>query len=182
MRIAQLTHNWTVPRRIAVVNNYGAAGSNAAIVVQDVNRVNDHKSSTSLAGSEVPFFISAKTSQSLIEYCAVLKACLPRIQETHGRAAALSLAYNLAVKQSRGFEYTFSFTSGTLDGVASNLSQAPSIDFKKVPAGGRPIVLCIGGQNGRTMHLDEDLVRNSKTLRKHIVSSPQATLRVISQY
>ncbi len=184
MAIPQQTQPWTASRKIAVINNYGAAGSNAAIVVQDADRVhavpvvNGH--GPSVVGSELPFFISAKTPDSLREYCRVLKAGLAKIQESHRTTAALSLAYNLSVKQHRGFEYNYSFTASTLDEVALSLDQARSIDFKKVTASRRPVVLCIGGQSGRTVHLDEGIFRNSTLLQKHLVSglhvSPSAML------
>ena len=169
------TQAWSTPKRIAVVNNYGAAGSNAAIVVQGVDSAhaspvtNGHV--VSIAASELPFFVSAKTPESLREYCTLLKANLSTIRESHGTKAALNLAYNLSTKQNRGFEYNYSFTASTLEEVAANLDQAASIDFKKVSAARRSIVLCIGGQSGRTVHLDEGLFRNSKILQKHLVSN-----------
>lgn len=87
MAIPRRTQSWTVPRRIAVVNNYGAAGSNAAIVVQDINRENDmplvNGHGSSIAVSALPFFISAKTPESLLEYCEVLKVSLPKFQDSH---------------------------------------------------------------------------------------------------
>ncbi|RYP44065.1 hypothetical protein DL768_009434 [Monosporascus sp. mg162] len=179
MAVPQRTQPWTAPRRIAVINNYGAAGSNAAIVVWGPHVVpatsTGHRPST--AGSELPFFISAKTPESLREYCTALKASLPKIQKSHGSAAALqSLAYNLSVKQNRGFDYKYSFTASTLEEFASNLDRAWSIELKKLPvsANQRPVVLCIGGQSGRTVHLDEELFRTSKLLQKHLDDCEQA--------
>ena len=81
--------------------------------------------------------------------------------------ATASLAYNLSVKQNRGFEHTYSFTASSLGEVATGLDR--SSQFSHINrAQQRPIVLCIGGQNGRTVHLDEALFRNSKLLQKHL--------------
>lgn len=175
MAVPERTQPWTAPRRIAVVNNYGAAGSNAAIVVQDINLTeNDmpivNSDAASIAVSDLPFFTSAKTPESLREYCAALKSGLPRIQESHGTKATLNLAYNLSVKQNREFGYNYTFTASNLDELASNLHRALSSDFKKLPTDRRPVVLCIGGQNGRSVHLDEDLFRNTRLLQRHLVS------------
>ncbi|KUI52981.1 Conidial yellow pigment biosynthesis polyketide synthase [Cytospora mali] len=188
--VPRQTQRWTAPRRIAVVNNYGAAGSNAAIVVQDLDRtqtvpvVNGH--GPTLTTSELPFFISAKTPESLREYCKVLKADLFKIQESHGNTATLNIAYNLSVKQNRGFECNYSFTASTLEEVTSNLDQIQSqtVDFKKTTTTRRPVVLCIGGQTGRTVHLDEGLFRHSKLLQKHLDACEQVchTLGLPSLY
>lgn len=169
------TQPWTSPQRIAVVNNYGAAGSNAAIVVRDINMANNNlpmrddatASSTSLA--ELPFFISAKTPESLRDYGTALKSTLPRIEKIYGLKSPLNLAYNLSVKQNREFEYNYTFTAANLDELAANLDLARPSVFKRRPTDGRPVVLCIGGQNGRTVHLDENLLQNSKLLQKHLV-------------
>lgn len=175
MAVLERTQPWTPPRRVAVVNNYGAAGSNAAIVVEDLNLTeNDmpiaNRDGNSLAVSDLPFFISAKTPESLREYCAALKSSLRRIQESHGTKTTLNLAYNLSVKQNREFKYNYTFTASNLDELASNLDHGLSCDFKKLPSDRCPVVLCIGGQNGRTVHLDEDLFRNSRLLQRHLVS------------
>ena len=170
------TQTWSAPKRIAVVNNYGAAGSNAAIVVQAVHRKQvapvTNGDVASIAAAELPFFISAKTSESLREYCLVLRDCLQKMQESDGIKAALDLAYNLSVKQNRGFEYSHIFTASTLEEVAKNFDKVASIDFKKASASQRSIVLCIGGQSGRTVHLDEGLFRKSTIFQKHIVGGP----------
>lgn len=156
---------WTAPRRIAVINNYGAAGSNTAIVVQDVGAAADvvNGSGSMLAATELPFFLSAKDPNSLKEYCRVLRSSLPDIQD---------LAYNLSAKQNREFEYSYSFTASTLEEVSLNLDlvQTQAGIINKISPKRLPVVLCIGGQNGRTVHLDEGVYKSSKLLRKHLVS------------
>ncbi|KAF3769424.1 hypothetical protein M406DRAFT_32824 [Cryphonectria parasitica EP155] len=172
MVVPQRSQPWDVPRRIAVVNNYGAAGSNAAIVVQDVDRSHStvvlNGDMSLFSAYEVPFFISARTPESLREYCKALKASLAKVQDNYGDRAALGLAYNLSVKQNRRFQYRYSFTASNLKEVASKLSQARPTDIRETAEKPRPVVLCIGGQNGRTVHLDEGVFRNSKLLRDHL--------------
>ncbi|KAI0442798.1 hypothetical protein F4803DRAFT_575191 [Xylaria telfairii] len=189
MAVPRQTQRWTSPKRIAVVNNYGAAGSNAAIVVQDPGhthalQVTDNQK-RSLGASKLPFFISAKTSDSLREYCEILKTILPEIQLQHGAMAILDLAYNLSVKQNRVFEYSYSFTASTVEEVTFNLlSYAHSVDSKRVSIKPRPNVLCIGGQTGRTVHLDEEVFRSSNLLQKHLNACEQTchTLGLPSLY
>ncbi|KAI1128807.1 hypothetical protein F5Y10DRAFT_291694 [Nemania abortiva] len=178
MAVPRQTQRWTSSRRIAVVNNYGAAGSNAAIVVQDPGRTHTLQvakgQKRTLGASELPFFISARTPDSLREYCKTLKNILPEIQEQHGATAIRDLAYNLSVKQNRALEYNYSFTASTIEEVAFNLlSPDNSVDSKRASTKQRPNVLCIGGQTGRTVHLDEELFRNSSLLQKHLNACEQ---------
>lgn len=175
MAIPQRTQKWNASKRIAVVNNYGAAGSNAAIVVQDINFGKnetpvENGSSSSVTDVEFPFYLSAKTSESLQDYAISLKKSLSRIEQSHGAMAVANLAYNLSVKQNREFEYNYIFTASSLGEVTSKLEQATKTNLQKRSTVRRPVVLCIGGQSGRTVHLDESLFRRSSILQRYLVS------------
>jgi acyl transferase domain-containing protein len=176
MVIAQHTQAWAASSPIAVVNNYGAAGSNAAIVIQDHSSkepgINGAPAVDSL---EYPFFISAKSLNSLQTYCGVLKTSLPRIQEQHGNNALASLAYNLARKQNRSLKYSLAFTAADYGELERNLDLAShgSGGIREAYTDRRPVVLCFGGQNGRTVSLDETLFLSSRLLQTHLVRSLQ---------
>jgi acyl transferase domain-containing protein len=176
MVIPKRTLPWTSPKLTAVVNNYGAAGSNAAIVVQEyqspkvalLNGISSH-----IDTQEVPFYLSAKSPESFRAYCTKLKSFLPKLQESHGMDALSSLAYNLAVKQNRTLEYSCTFTATGFNSLEKNLdlaSQSSSKLLRKVPTKALPVVLCFGGQNGRTVGLDESLYHGNRLLQTHLVS------------
>lgn len=176
IKIPRRTEPWNAPRLVAVVNNYGAAGSNAAIVVAEEKSthdtlVKDGRVQTLMA-SELPFFVSAKTSNSLRSYCKALKASLPSIREANGKSVVLNLAYNLSFKQNRSFQYSHNFTASTTDEVLLELNkiETQSTESRQLPQSRKPVVLCIGGQNGRTVHLDEGLYQSSELLQRHLVS------------
>ncbi|KKK24813.1 hypothetical protein P175DRAFT_0558619 [Aspergillus ochraceoroseus IBT 24754] len=171
--VSQNTQPWDVATRIAVVNNYGAAGSNAAIVLREPASEENNvpaqgTTAPHLVEAEIPFFISAKTAESLQEYCRVLKGSLASIEDAQRARATWTLAYNLAVKQNRDFDYNYAFTASNLAEVATKLDQATTTTLNKLPSTKRSVVLCIGGQNGQTVHLDETMLRSSKLLEKHL--------------
>ncbi|KAI0015267.1 putative polyketide synthase [Xylariomycetidae sp. FL0641] len=188
LRIAQKSQPWDVSRRIAVVNNYGAAGSNAAIVVHEPGSVRAASAVQGQAldelGVEFPFFISAKTEESLLEYCAALRASLSRIRGAHGSAATRGLAYNLAVKQNRRLEHNFSFVSTSLDDVTSQLELKSSMKRSKDASHKRSVVLCFGGQTGNTVRIDGTLLQSSAIFKKHLDDCEEACqdLRLPSLY
>lgn len=185
--IARRTEVWNAPRRVAVVNNYGAAGSNAAVVIAEARRTHhtpvEGGRVQTLMASELPFFISAKTSNSLEAYCKALKASLPRIREANGKSVMLNLAYNLSFKQNRSFQYSHSFTASTTDQVLLELNkiETQSTESRQLPQSRKPVVLCIGGQNGRTVHLDEGLYQSSKLLQRHLVSPTSCPSRSLAK-
>lgn len=175
MIIPRQNQPWTSSRRTAVVNNYGAAGNNTAIVVQDYQskQTSTRGSSSEISAScqsHLPFFVSAKSPESLRDYCAALKLNLPKLTKDLDDSAHCHLAYNLSAKQSRKLEYSHEFTASSLSDVAQGLGRATTSTFSKRPSDAPPIVLCFGGQNGKTVTLNEELFRSSRVLQTHLVS------------
>ncbi|THC96042.1 hypothetical protein EYZ11_004463 [Aspergillus tanneri] len=175
MAIPQRTERWVSPRRVAVVNNYGAAGSNVAIVVEDPMSVKTRNSSFAVANgvnhsapSAVPVFISAKSPQGLREYCAALSLRLPAIRQQHSVETAHALAYNLSLKQNRQLDYHYTFTASTADELAAKLDQPDESHFNQCSGHQRPVILCIGGQNGRTAHVDPSIYVECPPFKRHL--------------
>lgn len=171
------TQPWTTRQRKAVVNNYGAAGSNAAIVLYDQVAPEDERAALRPQLSpyyvrEFPFLVKAKSIDSLRAYCAALKSYVARICEGYGENLLLHVAHNLAKKQNRGLEHSLNFTASSINTLNAQLeaSSVASDGFKKTDGHARPVVLCFGGQNGKRVNLSKDLFQSSKVLRKHIVS------------
>lgn len=61
--VPQQTQSWTCSRPVALVNNYGAAGSNAVIVVRSYQE--PHVASETHAVTAYPIVLSAKSAASL---------------------------------------------------------------------------------------------------------------------
>lgn len=162
--------DWETRQRIALVTNYGAAGNNAAMLLRG------HSTAPSDANSsisEIPFFISARTSESLRSYCKALHEYILK-----GQCAAVdavgTIGYNLAIKQNRDMEYSLSFT--TSSDTSSLLGQLNAVAWGNTEVQQRsspqlPVVLCFGGQNGKVACLSEDLVRGCKVLQSQLVST-----------
>jgi acyl transferase domain-containing protein len=170
MEIPQQSQPWIAPRRIAVVNNYGAAGSNAAMVVEQLKTRSTTRGASYLTASSWPFYLSAKSLESLREYSASLTSSLKGIQKEHGATATMDLAYNLAAKQNRQLKFVHTFMASNANDLERNLSPE-SINALRDPVHqqDRPVVLCIGGQNGTAVHLEPNLYHSSSLLRSHLV-------------
>ncbi|KAL4868707.1 hypothetical protein BDV12DRAFT_197052 [Aspergillus spectabilis] len=175
MEIPQQSQPWLAPRRIAVVNNYGAAGSNAAMVVEQPKKRSATNSASYLTSSSWPFYLSAKSLESLHQYSASLSSFLKRIQKGHGDTAIMDLAYNLAVKQNRELKFVHTFVASDLNDLERNLTPE-EIKCLRDPLQlqHRPVVLCIGGQTGTTVYIESSLYHSSSLLRSHLNACDRA--------
>ncbi|KAL8636935.1 MAG: hypothetical protein Q9228_005733 [Teloschistes exilis] len=161
--------------RSAVINNYGAAGSNAAIVLQEYLPTSDDSAAPPQLSSKsdpksLPFSISAKTPESLRSFCAALRDTISTKEGIDDPNALADFAYNLATKQNRDLEYHWTATSGTCTALSHQLENAAAgtSEFSKSPSNGKPVVLCFGGQTGRTANISRDLFDESRLLQSHL--------------
>ncbi|OTA83717.1 hypothetical protein M434DRAFT_400622 [Hypoxylon sp. CO27-5] len=187
LAIADRVRPWqTSSRRAALVNNYGAAGSNAAIVLreycpgltaQDIASALPENTKV-----EYPIFLSAKTPESLRAYGTALKKLLDR----NASITLSDVAYNLGRKQNKTLEYTSTWTTSSLSSLKQELDAVASgtkpisqrkVDKKKAPTTQwpTPVVLCFGGQTGRSIYLSRNLVQSSSLLRDHLESCDKAS-------
>ena len=178
MIVPKHSQSWACQRLNAVINNYGAAGSNAAIILQEHSMSEGHRSerngfSGSIDLTVYPFFVSAKSRRSLLSNCAALHSFVRRNRETLGKDAIASLSYNLARKQNRAFEYCWTSTASNLASLSDQLEAAVAApnDFKKTADPVLPVVLCFAGQTGKRVNLSEELFYNCPILRAHLVSA-----------
>lgn len=153
--------DWEAAKRIALINNYGAGGNNAALVVEE--RVSSPVIRPKL--SHFPIFISGKTTEAVRSYCGLLSTSL------NGKDLA-DIAYNLAVKQNRNFEHSLVLASANVHELSAQLEKAASggTEVQKTPGQRPSIVLCFGGQDGKIAHISKTLYDNSLILQHHIVS------------
>ncbi|KAJ6442759.1 Polyketide synthase [Purpureocillium lavendulum] len=167
-------------RRTALVNNYGAAGSNAAIVVEEYRHTFGSSDASDALPLEdkgptwYPIVLSAKTQESLRSYSSALKAFLDRLP------ASITLgdvAYNLAHRHNSTLEYVSSWTASSLSALRDDLEAISTgarlvtqrtVDKKSKTTSVLPVVLCFGGQTGRSIHLSRDLFQSSAVLRSHL--------------
>ncbi|KAI0154156.1 beta-ketoacyl synthase [Xylariaceae sp. FL1272] len=160
--IPQSNIDWRTPH-VSLIANYGAAGSNAAIVMRGNKKADLAPSLDSKSGQVYPIMLSAKSEDSLSMYLAALKKWIG----AKGESIA-NVAFNLARRQNTDFKCRVAVTASSgsdlvkkLDSVASS-AQKHEIDEK------RPIIMCFGGQNGRTATLSRKLYQSSTLLRSHM--------------
>ncbi|KAI0451650.1 beta-ketoacyl synthase [Xylaria acuta] len=140
-------------------------GSNAAIVVRESNPQSDQNTTCrdEILTQAYPFLLSAKSEESLFLYLTALKRWL---SGTEGSFA--NVAFNIARRQNTDFHYRIAVTATSNADLTEKLEAIPSTSSHALPSGKQPVILCFGGQNGRTVTLSKAVYGSSKLLKTHM--------------
>ncbi|KAI0204033.1 hypothetical protein F4808DRAFT_475527, partial [Astrocystis sublimbata] len=158
--IPTATIPWTTSPKVALVNNYGAAGSNTAILVREHKQ---EQSPPSPTDGCFPVTIAARSKESLKRYVETLSSYLSN------RHQPLSvLAHNISKRQNPSLSYRVAFTVSDLESLANSLKNIPPQSEVEPTKAQRPVILSFGGQVGNTVCLSKALYDESDLLQKHI--------------
>lgn len=174
MAIPTSTHQSRI--RAICINNYGAAGSNAVLVLcappSHLQVTQRHSNCHQL--TKIPISLSASTNDSLRAYCASLRRMLS--QDFTASSADLdlaSIAFNLGRRANRSLANQLNFTASSIsefkDEIISYESGSHKIQSLDAKAP-NPIVLCFGGQTRDTVGLDEKFYRSVLVFQNHLDS------------
>ncbi|KAI1171386.1 hypothetical protein F4777DRAFT_593828 [Nemania sp. FL0916] len=180
MEIVTSLRPWTEERKIALINNYGACGSNASMVVTQPppyvagGKRSDPMTQGGELSQNLPFWITGLDVRSIAAYSAKLVSWLDLRIGDHGAALAdVSFAVNRQSNQ--GLAQGLVFSCDSLATLKQKLLQTASATKKTAEAMGiapnkpeRPIILCFGGQVSRSVGLDRDLHDSVGVLRRHL--------------
>ncbi|KAL1877487.1 Type I Iterative PKS [Diaporthe australafricana] len=168
MVLDKAVQSWDMPIRVACVNSYGAAGSNAALLCAEdpssLSRRHAQLDTPSTArGFAVPVIISAATKESLLLHCKDLDAHLDR----NPQVDIGDVAFTLAERRKR---HRFALTTTVTDVTElRRVLQSPS-EIREVPAReeSKGVILAFSGQSKQSIGLDLSLYKSSPRLRAHI--------------
>ncbi|KAK1976833.1 beta-ketoacyl synthase domain-containing protein [Colletotrichum cereale] len=164
--------------RIACVNNYGAAGSNAAVIIREAPALPEpthdmlNLPDDTSTPSKWPLIISASTRESLSSYSQKLLNWLRR-QARPTPAFNPSIAdilFNLSHRANHDLRNVVSTTVSDLSSLESVLSAviAGGGPVTTTPSPQPPVILVFGGQEGRYVGLSQVVYGSSRILRHHL--------------
>ena len=174
---------WTANTLIACVNNYGAAGSIAAMVVKEAPPINGQSQSQSHTRSlqttraqglnKYPFILTANSAKSLGENCAKLRDYVSSYDRDTASGANMlaDLSFNLSDKQNRMLPKMFATTVSSLSDLDDQLRIVgvnPDSSLYQSNPKPNPIVLIFGGQAARSVGLNKHVYDTSALLRKYL--------------
>lgn len=168
--------HWTEERKIALINNYGACGSNASmVVVQPPLDLDGRKTSVNIKqSSRFPFWIAGLDANSIARYSAKLTSWL-QLQAGSDKITLADLSFSMRRQSNRTLPQGLIFSCESLSELNSQLRQAASSTKENAGVVGimptkpmRPVILCFGGQVSKFVGLDRNLHDSVTALRWHL--------------
>ena len=162
----RLTH-WAPETRIALINNYGASGSNSSLIVTEppasktINR-------EVLQGKAFPFWIPGLEEKSILRYAIRLRAWLKRHKSSSKDLSVRNLSFQLAFQSNRTLPQALIFKATSVSDLVSKLTAFENGALNSVSSAmisQRPVILCFGGQISSNIGLDQEVYENVAVLR-----------------
>lgn len=170
----------TSNNKVALINNYGAGGSNAAMVVSQLP-IRDASFAVPGIGNKsgrqdarLPFLISGFDARSIQAYASKLNSFLQSASsKTESRLplslADVSFALNRHSNPNLAQRLVFSARSvEELQDKLSDIASSPSELAIEKTKPERPVILCFGGQVSTFVGLDRELYDDVAIFRRHL--------------
>jgi len=164
---------WKSAYRAALINNYGASGSNASMIVTQAPRTQEiFASAVDHDKSRQAFWISGMDERSLREYCTRLRQLIAsHTPSTETKVSLANLSYNLARQSNRILPQGLVFRCDSVQELDSKLADfihgktTGDLNTRKAQ---RPVILCFGGQISQSVGLDKLVYDSHGLLRRHL--------------
>ncbi|KAG2419498.1 hypothetical protein HFD88_004294 [Aspergillus terreus] len=170
LEIPTRTIEWTASTRIACINNYGAAGSIAAMVVREPAPPAPEAVQTIRTFSRYPIFVSGNSPKSLAENCTRLRSQIAQMPPSAAYNQLANITFHLSDKQNRSLPYSVAASVSSMSELDDQLRIAATSAQSSSPTSSspKPLVLLFGGQTNRSIGLRRDVYEASALLRRHL--------------
>lgn len=173
MAIPMKSQPWETSSKLACINSYGAAGSNAVVAIREAPQVSTTIRNRPTITSKQPLFISASSESSLIAYARKLLEYIEvqRPSTTNTAHLLSDILFSLTDRSNHRLVYSVTKTLTDLKGLETILkdiivgSEKPIKDVNSNP---RSVVMVFGGQENDFIGLSEEAVEKSALLRSHL--------------
>ena len=166
---------WNSSFRAVLINNYGASGSNASMIVTEPSPIGQDGVSQSVihaSGYKHPIWICGLDDKCLRGYCSKILNLIRSKTISANKMSVSNLSFNLCRQSNRGLDRGLVFSCSTLEDFENKLTafcegdeSVPSIGVSK---GALPVILCFGGQISMFIGLDRKLYDSVKILRSYL--------------
>lgn len=166
LEIARHLRPWNAPRRVALVNSYGAGGSNCALLCSEMPDSKDriaNGTSVQSTPTSYPIILSASSRQSLLNYVQSLS---PYLHQHAHDLAIRDVSFTLNERRRRQKYYLTTMSTDTEDLAKRLESLEPSIF--EYPQDPKPVVLTFSGQYDLKVGLDRSIYENYPTFGYYI--------------
>ncbi|KAL7626107.1 hypothetical protein AAE478_002877 [Parahypoxylon ruwenzoriense] len=175
MSIPMSLQAWDTDFRAALINNYGASGSNASMIITqspfaNAKAIKDGHPEAPV-GAKYPFWLAGIDDQSLRRYAKAFRKFLNNKNNTTSDLSLPNISFNLARQSNRSLDKAVLFGVRSVEELDQKLAALEKGDASVAPiarAESKPVVLCFGGQVSTFIGLDCDLYQRVAVLRKYL--------------
>lgn len=165
MAIPRSVIPWNLPTRIAMVNSYGAAGSNSAALIRQYQTKTVKTDVSQL--TKYPLFLSAGSASSLAMYGQKLLSWL-HSQTKENMVQISDLTFNLSDRANHSLTSVFATTVADMDELEQKLTSVTSGEAVIAVPSPKPVIMVFGGQESEFVGLSEEIYWSSTLLRHHL--------------
>ncbi|KAF5848114.1 hypothetical protein GGP41_005505 [Bipolaris sorokiniana] len=161
---------WNADFKAALINNYGASGSNASMVVTQAPKFRLKTTATGQTAQDdadlrYPFWFSGLDDRSIRAYTAKLQDYLKQRPNT----SIADLAFNISRQSNRTLPRARILSARSVPDLVGKLTELESAATASIDVpSARPVILCFGGQLCTTINLDRAVYDGNVLLRQHM--------------
>ncbi|KAI1394380.1 citrinin polyketide synthase [Hypoxylon trugodes] len=164
--------SWDVGFRAALINNYGASGSNASMVITESPKLLTGKPLPGPSSAEnFPFWFCGFDQSSLRSYVAKFRRLLQVQSSSRKDLSVRNLSFQLSRQSNRTLPQALILNAKSTSDLDQKLeafekgdNSVAAIPLQPV----RPVILCFGGQISTFVGLDKDVYDRVTLLRAHL--------------
>lgn len=171
MEVTTALRPWDDDYRAALINNYGASGSNASLVVTQAPRqIEQAPREPSMGSLKYPFWFSGLDDRSLRAYATKLRQLIKTKTASSMGISIADLSFNVSRQSNRNLERALIFCSQSVAELDQKLTafEAGEINNSIATKQSRPVIFCFGGQISTSIGLDRQLFSEIRVLRSHL--------------
>ncbi|KAF3055676.1 Conidial yellow pigment biosynthesis polyketide synthase [Daldinia childiae] len=173
MEIPTKPKPWDAKFKAALINNYGASGSNASMIVTQPFQIGQSSNYPIHSGSSKhPFWICGLDDRSLRDYCTKLLNLIRSRNISVNEMSIANLSFNICRQSNRALERGLIFNSSTIEDVEDKLAafsrgegSISSTGSRKTPL---PVIMCFGGQISTFIGLDKNVYDSVRIFRCYL--------------
>ncbi|KAF2792078.1 BcPKS16, polyketide synthase [Melanomma pulvis-pyrius CBS 109.77] len=175
MEITRSLRNWDVSRRAALVNSYGAGGSNCALLCCEMPRIRTNNTQPSMRSQPTayPIILSAASSSSLT---ATARSLAEFLSSNSSKVTISDVAFTLSQRRKRQ-KYCFTTSATSIPDLVHALKSIrnPSFEYR---SRSKAIVLAFSGQYDDKIALPLDIYESYPRFRAHIDSCDEELIKL----
>ena len=165
LEIATQNLPWASKYRAGCVNNYGASGSNTAMILTQPPAPTNREPTSRI--HTYPVSITAFSHTSLNSYCSALLELINNRADASD-SLALDVSYHLSRRRNPELPFSITASISDLQGLKDLLVSAQSGEPQSLEYRHRPTVLFFGGQTGNIASVPRSLYDTCAIFRKHL--------------